>query len=335
MTKVACGHTSHMRVVAAVQGWPGKYRVDAKAAAAVIRETWAATAPDHELVTLPMGAGGPRSADVWGGARGLAEGAETITHAGVTWLAPTGGSSRWNPIDVAAALIGLAKGGKRTVVIPVGDDAIAGDAVELWSGSLAMTRKYVADLDIVVLVSSRRPLLGFQGMSAALLEGKEGDAAVAAAAQAQEERWQDLAAHGDALGSRGSLLGSTRLSEEPGTGAAAGLAYALAAVGARLVPASTYIAEAAGLGAAVARDADLVVGVAAELTPRALDHGIAVPVAAAAGARGIPATILAPGVRVGKRDLMAAGIASAHEADEGPEGLSDGVRRLAQTWARG
>ncbi len=322
-----------MRVVAAVQGWPAKYRIDAKESLTIATRAWEEAAPGVELVALPMGGGGPRSADVWRGARGFVDGAETIDHAGATWLAPTGGSSRWNPVDVAAALLGLAKDG-RTVVIPVGDDAIAGEAVELWSGSLAATKKFLAGLDIVVLVSSRRPLLGFDGMSAALLDGKEGDAAVAAASQAQEERWQGLAAHGDQVGNRKALMGPTRLSDEPGTGAAAGLAYALAAVGARLVPASTYIADAAGLSAEVARGADLVWGIAAELTPRTLDHGIAVPVAAAAAAHGVPAALLAPGVRVGKRDLMAAGITSAHEAEEGPEGLADGVRRLAQTWAR-
>ena len=297
-------------------------------------QAWATAAPDHELVTLPMGNGGPQSAHMWRGVRGLVEGAETMAYAGVTWLAPTGGSSRWNPIDVAAALLSLAKTETRTVVIPVGDDAIAGDAVELWSGSLPMTRKMLTGLDIVVLVSSRRPLLGFQGMSAAMVEGRESNPGVAAAAQAQEERWQDVAAYGDAVGDRGALMGPTRLSDEPGTGAAAGLAYALAAVGARLVPASTYLADAAGLGTEVSRGADLVFGIGSELSPRSLDHGVSVPVAAAAAARGVPAIMLAPGVRVGKRDLMAAGITSAHEAAEGPEGLSDGVRRVAQTWAR-
>ena len=280
-----------------------------------------------------MGSGGPRSADAWRGTRSFVDGAETIDHAGATWLAPTGGSSRWNPIDVAAALLGLAKG-NRTVVIPVGDDAIAGDAVELWSGSLPMTRKMLAGLDIVVLVSSRRPLLGFDGMSAALREGRESDTGVAVASRAQEERWQDVASHADEVGKRLSLLGPSRLSDEPGTGAAAGLAYALAAVGARLVPATAFIAEAAGLFSEMAKGADLVLGIGGELTPRTLDFGISVPVAAAAGARGVPAAILAPSVRVGKRDLMAAGISSAHESGEGPDGLADGVRRLAQTWAR-
>ncbi len=322
-----------MRVVAAVQGWPGKYRIDAKEAAAIASRAWEASAPGNQLVTLPMGIGGPRSADAWRGTRGFVDGAETIDHAGATWLAPTGGSSRWNPIDVAAALLGLAKG-NRTVVIPVGDDAIAGDAAELWSGSLPMTRQMLAGLDIVVLVSSRRPLLGFDGMSAALMEGREGDAMVAAASKVQEERWQDLAAHADDVGKRLSLMGPTRLSDEPGTGAAAGLAYALAAVGARLMPATSFIADAAGLSHEVAKGADLVLGIGGELTPRALDYGIGAPVAAAAGAHGVPAAILAPGVRVGKRDLMAAGITSAHDAEEGPEGLADGVRRLAQTWAR-
>lgn len=323
-----------MRVVAAVQGWPGAYRIDAKGAAPIVSGAWAAASPGSELVTLPMGNGGPRSADAWDGVRGMVEGAETITFAGSTWLAPTGGSSRWNPIDVAAALLALANSNPGTIVIPVGDDAIAGDAVELWSGQLPATRQMLAGLDIVVLVSSRRPLLGFKGMSAALLDGKAGDGALAEASQAQEGWWQDIASHADEVASKGALVGPTRLSEEQGTGAAAGLAYALAAIGARLVPAMPFIADAAGLGAEVAKGANLVLGIGAELTPRSLDHGLAVPVAAAAAAQALPAVMLAPGVAVGKRDLMAAGISSAHEAAEGPEGLEDGVRRLAQTWAR-
>ncbi len=281
-----------------------------------------------------MGDGGPRSADVWDGARGLVEGAETIAHAGATWLAPTGGTSRWNPVDIAAALFALAEAGAGTVVVPIGDASIAGDASEFWSGSLPLMRHTLSALDIVVLVSSRRPLLGFQGMSAALRDGREGDPAVAAAAQAQEERWRDLAIHGDDVGARKALMGPTRLSDEPGTGAAAGLGYVLAAVGARLAPATPFIADAAGLGAAVADGAHLVVGVGAGLTPRTLDYGVAVPVASAAAAYGLPSALLVPAVQVGKRDLMAAGISAAHEAAHGADGLADGVRRLAHTWAR-
>jgi len=217
------------------------------------------------------------------------------------------------------------------VVIAVGDDAPASDPVHLWGESLTSTRLALRALDLVVVATSTRPLLGFHGMSASLIDGREGDAVLAAAAQEKELRWTEIAREGDVVGGRRSLLGPTRLSDQPGTGAAGGLAYALAAIGARIVPAFASLAEASGLDAA-ASTADLVVGVGGDLVPSTLDTGVAASVAAAAARVGVPATMLSTAVRVGRRDLMAAGLASAHEAAPGPAGLADGVRRVTQTW---
>ncbi len=100
-----------------------------------------------------------------------------------------------------------------------------------------------------------------------------------------------------------------------------------------MVPAAPFALSSVRLDRAC-EDADLVVSVVNHLTPRTLDHGLAQAMAHLAARRGIPAIVLAHRVQVGKRDLMAAGLASAHEASAGEEGLRDGVRRLAATWTR-
>lgn len=315
------------------QGWPGG--VDAAAAALEAAHAWLDAAPEDEVVSLAVPDGSPRSADVWAGSGAQLGGASAVEHDGATWLAPVGTASRWEPVGLSAALLGLAAAGDgaRRVVVPLGDEPPAGDAAAVWGASPEATRDALATLDVVALVGSDRPLLGFHGMAAALLDGREGDAALAAAAHEQEARWTDLARVGDAVAGRAALLGPARPSDEPGSGAAGGLAYALHVLGARLVPAAHGAADAAGL-AEVAAGADLVVAIVPELTPRTLDHGLAAPASAAAARGAVPAVVLAAGVRVGKRDLMAAGLASAHEAAPGAEGLVDGVRRVAHTWSR-
>ena len=59
-----------------------------------------------------------------------------------------------------------------------------------------------------------------------------------------------------------------------GSGAAGGLAYCLAVLGATITRASDYLADAVGLADAVA-GADVVIAVGGPLTPATLDHGLA------------------------------------------------------------
>src|SRR5690606_21609821 len=205
----------------------------------------------------------------------------------------------------------------------------AGDALDVWGGGLAAMRAGLARVPLVALVSRPRPLLGFHGLAASTIEGRDSDRALAAAAQDQERRWQHVALEGDAL-ARQSLVGSGRLSDAPGSGAAGGLAYCLAAAGARLAPAAAFVADLAGVNAVVAPD--LVVAVCSPLSPAELDHGTVAPASARAAAVGVPCIAIAPDVHVGKRDLMAAGVAAAFAAGPGLEALRDQVRRTAQTW---
>jgi len=340
-----------------VEAWPdeGGGVIPASDAAAIASKAWAAKAPGADVVALPVGDGGPRTADAVDGARRILGQAVAVECASGLLLAPLD-SLRWNPQRLAAALYDLARevpdgASPRTVIVPLGDVAPAGDAIDVWGPSLEAARDALSRLSVIALVGSSRPLLGFHGMAAATMVGRESDAALAAAAQVQERRWADIAARvesalgdeaaasapaadasaGDHAPRRAELLGSARLSDVPGSGAAGGLAYCLAAAGARLAPGAMFAASLAGLDR-VSPPPDLVVAICRDLTPRDLDNGTVVPASAAAARLGVPCVAIAPAVRVGKRDLMASGVSGAYPAEPGAEALADRVGRVAHTW---
>ncbi|WP_152650629.1 glycerate kinase [Demequina aurantiaca] len=342
-----------MRVVMVCQEWDGNgpFSVPADSAQEISLLAWGTAAPHVDVHAFAIGDGGPRSADAVAGSRSRVGGVELVAwdatlDGGAVMAAPRGTETRWNPLDLASGLMGLAaearRGGRRqTVVVPVGNGDCAGDATGLWgvgaslAQNVAAMRSTLDVLDIVVLTTTDRPLLGFHGMSSALRDGRESDAAVSVAAQAQEERWTAIAREIDAEVSRPMLLGANRLSDQAGTGAATGLAYCLAAVGGRLVTdAAGYLMDAVGVTAAIGDDVTVVVALAPTLTPTTLDHGVASSLARTASAAAVPVVAVAPEVHVGKRDLMAAGVAAAYEAGHGENALGDQIRRVAQTWTR-
>ncbi len=320
-----------------VEAWPDEAGgvVPASVAAALASEAWTARISGSDVTALAVGDGGPRTADaVEGPMRVVSQALAVECSAGIL-LAPLD-SLRWNPHRLASALFGLARevpdgASPIAVIVPLGDVAPAGDAVDVWGPSLGAARDALSRLAVIALVGSSRPLLGFHGMAAATMVGRESDVALAAAAQEQERRWAEIAVEGDAVGTTGALLGSSRTSDAPGSGAAGGLAYCLAAAGARLAPGAMFAASLAGLDAIVPPP-DLVVAVCRDLTPRGLDHGSIAPASAAAARLGVPCVAIAPAVQVGKRDLMAAGIAGAYPAEPGVDALVDRVGRVARTW---
>ncbi|MFW7415312.1 glycerate kinase [Demequina sp. SO4-18] len=327
-----------MRIVVLTESWPGggTAALTALQSADAVSAAWLEASPSAVVECFAIGDGGARSADALEGPRASVGGAVATETSRAHVLAPAGGALRWEPHALASALLGLAAehvGAQpaRTVVVPVGDEPPAGDATDLWLGGLLPMRGGVAPLDVVAAVSSQRPLLGFHGMSAALRDGREVDEAIGRAAQAQEDRWSAIAREADDIAGAPSLMRTSRLSDMPGAGAAGGLAYTLAAIGARIVPSAPLMATLTGADEA-AEDADLVVAVVPSLVPRTLDEG-AVPAASALAARrGVPAIVIAPESRIGRRDQMNAGLASAHEGEPGVDGLSAAVRRVAQTW---
>ena len=321
-----------MRAVMGVERWPGVDSV--REVGRIAAHAWG-QASDATLEVFTIGDGGPRTADAFAPEPVSVGGALAVrTKAGLV-LSPRGTAQRWNPQDLATALLGLAAAGEEvqgTVVVPLGDMTPAGDAAALWGPDPAATRSTLARLSLRALVTSDRPLLGFHGMSAALRNGRESDAALAIAAQEQESRWRSIAATGDVLAARGSLLGLNRLSDSPGSGAAGGLAYCLAVVGATVTRAMDYLADEVGLADAVG-GADVVLAIGGPLTPTSLDHGLPAAAARLAARHALPAAAITSDLGVGRRDVMAAGLSATHEGASGPEGLADVVRRVAQTWA--
>jgi glycerate kinase len=337
-----------------VEAWPdeGGGVIPASVAAALASEAWTTRVPDSDVVALAVGDGGPRTADaVEGPRRALGEARAVECPSGIL-LAPLD-SLRWNPQRLAAALYDLARevpDGARppTVIVPLGDVAPAGDAIDVWGPSLEAARGALSRLTVIALVGSARQLLGFHGMAAATMAGRESDVALATAAQEQERRWADIAAQVEAAGfaavrthtdevgaggglASGALVGPARISDLPGSGAAGGLAYCLAAAGARLAPGAMFAVSLAGLDE-ISPPPDVIVAICRDLSPRGLDHGTVVPASAAAARLGVPCVAIAPAVKAGKRDLMAAGISGAYPAEPGAEALADRVRRVAHTW---
>ncbi len=327
-----------MRVVISTEAWPEKdgTLVSASTVRALVQVAWTATNRDVTLDVFATGGGGPRWIDDLPGKRVTVGGAEAVeTEQGMV-LGPNDGETRWNPSDLAAALLGLGASAERDkhvlpVIVPLGDEPPAGDAADLWGGSLEAMRFGTRKLALRALVGSQRPLLGFKGMAAHTMLRREHDPAIATAAQEQERRWADIARAGDALAARTTLLGPSRLSDAPGSGAAGGLAYCLAAFGAELTAGSAFVADVAHLHSRL-EGADVAVAIAGSGSHADLDEGSVAPMAEEAARLGIPCVLVAPAVDVGKRGLMAAGVSAAFAAGEGLDALESQVARVAQTW---
>ncbi len=321
-----------MRVLIGVGAWgdesPARVQADAVAA-------WRRTAPRDDVHSLLMADGGPRSADLFDGSPVGVGPVDSLRVGNAIVLLPADAARRWDPhaLREGLAVLAAAQTDDRrplTVVVPLGDDDPAGDAVDVWGADRDATRAALRRLDIVALVGSDRPLLGLHGMSASVRVGREADLALAAATQEGERRWNAIAAEAERSLPRGTLLGHERLADRHGAGAAAGLAYCLSVVGARLAPAARYCAGLSQFDDR-ALSADLVLAIATTLDPAQIDRGTVAAAAAAASRGGVPCAAVAREVLVGRRDLMAGGIASAHEAGDAPLGVI--VERVARTWS--
>lgn len=129
----------------------------------------------------------------------------------------------------------------------------------------------------------------------------------------------------------------------PGAGAAGGLGYALALLGAEQRPGIEVVAEVTGFTDALA-DADLVLTGEGSLDPQTFTGKLVSGVAAMAGARSVPCVALAGRVEVGSRELRAAGLDGAYGMAESvgveramsrpDESLAALAERVARTWGR-
>ncbi|RYV50302.1 glycerate kinase family protein [Pengzhenrongella frigida] len=216
---------------------------------------------------------------------------------------------------------------------------------------LAELRASLSGVELVVATDVDVPLLGLHGASAGFAPQKG-----ATPEQAQElERALGHFAHAavaglgpdavrpDLLASSRTASPAARLTGLPGAGAAGGLGFALALLGARIVSGSGLVADVVGLGARIAA-ADLVVTGEGRLDWQSLHGKVVAAVAHAALAAGVPTVVIAGQVEVGRREWAGAGIAGAYAVADTPEQLvasladpagtlSDRARRVARTWS--
>ncbi|QDW63602.1 glycerate kinase [Oerskovia sp. KBS0722] len=118
----------------------------------------------------------------------------------------------------------------------------------------------------------------------------------------------------------------------PGAGAGGGLGFGIAAVGGRLLPGRSLVADVVGLGARV-EAADVAVVVVDRLDASTTHDGALPEVARRAGALGIPVVVLAREILAGRREQAAAGISGAYELGTDGDAARARVARVARTWA--
>lgn len=248
----------------------------------------------------------------------------------------------------AGALVGLGLADPHGR-LGAGGGALAGVEPGDLAG-LAALRADWAGTELLVATDVDVPLLGLQGASAGFAPQKGATPEQAQDLERALATFARLAV--DALGGvlRPDLLAgarpastTARLTHAPGAGAAGGLGFGLALVGARVVPGAALVADLVGLDAALAH-ADLVVTGEGRFDWQSLHGKVASLVAQRALPHAVPTVVVAGQVLVGRRELSAAGITGAYavseQPDQVPAALADPagtlaarVTRVARTWS--
>jgi glycerate 2-kinase len=207
--------------------------------------------------------------------------------------------------------------------------------------ALRSARSALGGTTLVAAVATDAPLLGLHGTSAALAARGVDDAVaqdlerrLGAVAHDVESALGKLEREGPGPVAGRDLLAASsprRLAGLPGTGSGGGAAFALAALGGRVVPALREVADAAGLEGHLAA-ADLVVVVTDELGAHELGEGAVHEVAPRAARHALPVVVVARSVVAGRREQAAAGVSGAHAWGDGF--AQDLVARVARTWSR-
>ncbi len=213
---------------------------------------------------------------------------------------------------------------------------------------LAAVLERLSGVELVGAYDVDVPLLGLHGASG-------GFAAQKGATPEQAQELERSLGHfaqvvgqslGSDLGRPDLLVGAPRaprLSTAPGTGAAGGLGFGLAVLGARLTPGSVVVAEAVGLSQRIAA-VELVVTGEGTFDWQSLHGKVVQAVATRALDAAVPTVVLAGQVTIGRREWGAAGIAGAYAVATSdaevvasladPSGtLAARAARLARTWS--
>jgi glycerate 2-kinase len=132
----------------------------------------------------------------------------------------------------------------------------------------------------------------------------------------------------------GEVCASLADPESPGAGAAGGLGFAaLAFLGAELHSGFDLVADAVGLGSAIA-GADLVITGEGRLDTQSLGGKTPVGVMRLAQARDVPVVVIAGDVSQGASGALAAGMTAVFSASPGPGSLHDALGRVEDDLSR-
>jgi glycerate kinase len=374
-----------MRVVICPDKFAGT--MDAPTAARAIADGWAQTAPDDELVLVPLADGGPGFGDVLharlGGqllavtVRGplgapvpatvllVQDGATTTAYvesaqACGLHLVPAcdrdpEGATSYGVGELVAAAVDE---GAERVVIGLGGSATtdggagllaalgAQPAADLSRGGrgladlneldLEPARRRVHGVELVAATDVDNVLLGLRGAANTFARQKGADDAAVLALEDALRRLVGLAEPG--------VRAALTVANRPGAGAAGGLGYALALLGARREPGIGTVLQAVGLDDQV-RHADLVITGEGCLDWQSLSGKVVSGVTEVALSSGRPVVVLAGQVQLGRRELGALGVAAAYPVATTPverkEALAHPVQtltalaqRVARTWSR-
>lgn len=348
-----------MRVVVA----PGSFgALTPLETAQIIGDQWTLAAPHVEVIQLPQADGGAGTAAVLAG---VAEAAPTVIDVdGLPVAAYLKDSTAWldssaapDRVALGSAVRMLLDDGVRDLRIGLGSGA--GTASDLDGGrsfvegliagpaDAAVVRNAAARLSsisITALVDIDRQLLGFQGACYSAVEAWGISKADAQRAEGEMGAWVDVTRAAVSL--RRDLLQGTTIRPErlAGAGAAGGLGFGLAVLGAQLVSAPAYSARATDLAQHLA-GANLAVTAARVFDWRMLEHSVPAEVTAACTTLATPVILLADEVHVGRREQMSLGLQgvysisrsgwvrpAAPEATELSAELPLLVDRVAATW---
>jgi glycerate kinase len=320
---------------------------------AAIADSWRARQPAAEVVALPFSSGGH------GFVRSL-----SVSLPGVTdevWRLRDGSTDYLDgallTADGDSAQLGRAigasiAGGARRIVVGVGDAAgvdggagliaALGDSDDL---EIALPRAVERTREVELVAAYREdiPLLGLKGASASAVESLGW---TRHHAQDNERRVGDFAeAVRRVLPPPRDLLSGQlrRVDRAEGSGAGGGAGFALATLGARLVPGAEVFADAVGLPRQVAQS-DLIVVATRIFDWRSLAADTVATVTHAAADAARASVVLAEEAEVGRRETMSLGASAAYsiidphslrrrEHADTLTALSALARRVAGTWS--
>jgi glycerate 2-kinase len=364
-----------MRVLIAPDKFAGT--LTAVEAADAIADGWRRSAPDDAVTTAPLSDGGPGFVDVVHAALGgtllsvtatgphgeqvpttllLVEGTAYVEAAQACGLHlvppeerdPTTATSYGvgqligSAVDEGAARVVVGLGGSATNdggagmlaalgAAPVADLRQGGAALaELEMVDLEPARERVAGIELIAATDVDNSLLGLRGASNVF--------------GAQKGASSDDIQRLDAALTTFAERTDRRLADSKGAGAAGGLGFGLALLGASRVPGIATVLDLVSFDALVS-EADVVVTGEGSFDYQSLRGKVVNGVAEAATRQARPTVVLAGRIEVGRREMAAVGVESAYSVvdlagsvdaalDRPAERLAELAARVARTWSR-